>query len=156
MLEKAYYYDGEFVEIKDYIARLASHEMKNHRASSDEKNFFKQKYIQYNRIGASAVTLSKQEKSNCFVVTATLGNEENLFVNSLRTFRDKILIDSDFGRRFIRWYYKNGPLIADFIRKSLVLRAIAFTLVVLPAFVFTYPLIFKLRAKSKNHSKKSE
>jgi tetratricopeptide (TPR) repeat protein len=69
----------------------------------------------------------------CFVVTATMGREDHPAVELLRSFRDTVLADSEQGKRFIGWYYRNGPRIALFIQQSVLIRAVAFALVVLPA-----------------------
>lgn len=71
--------------------------------------------------------------SSCFVVTATMGDEDHPYVCSLRAFRDETLMHTSSGRRFIAWYYAHGPAIADRIVDSRVLRAASVVLVVSPA-----------------------
>lgn len=84
--------------------------------------------------------------STCFVVTATMGNESNIFVHGLREFRDDVLADNSLGRRFISWYYKNGPRFAKVISMSLWFRVSAFVAIVLPSFVVASAITF-LRKK---------
>jgi tetratricopeptide (TPR) repeat protein len=153
MLEKGLEYDEQFQEIKTYIVRLATHEFKNHRATTDEKEFFKQKVLQYDESGLSAESLKKAESSNCFVVTATMGNEDNIFVDNLRMFRDDVMSSSKLGRRTVRWYYKYGPHIAHIIRNSVLLRLISFVFVVLPATIAVYPKIAKIRGLKHQRNK---
>lgn len=76
----------------------------------------------------------KQPKEGCFVVTATMGNENDDIVICLRNFRDKILKRTTLGNVFISWYYKNGPYFAEKIRKSKTLRSLSYCFIVLPAF----------------------
>jgi hypothetical protein len=47
----------------------------------------------------------------CFVATAVYGVDSRM-VQWLRTYRDGALSRSDFGQRFINWYYRIGPGLA--------------------------------------------
>ncbi len=71
--------------------------------------------------------------SGCFVVTATMGSEENIYIETLQQFRDSVLQYTFAGRIFIKNYYHYGPYLANIISKSLLLRKISFITVVLPA-----------------------
>ena len=84
------------------------------------------------KIDPDFVTPKPQTQTGCFVITATMGNAESLPVVALREFRDVILVDYTFGRRFVSWYYKFGPRIADYIEPSLVLRFLSLALIVIP------------------------
>lgn len=74
--------------------------------------------------------------SGCFVVTATMGNEDAHAVRVLRIFRDNILTQSKPGRSFIAWYYLRGPKFAAFIADSRPLRMISYFSIVAPATAF--------------------
>jgi hypothetical protein len=89
-----------------------------------------------------------QKADGCFVVTATMGRESALPVVTLRAFRDQILTRYSGGRRFIGWYYKNGPQLAGVISNSQVLRAMSLVFVVLPstALAWTVLKVRKLQA----------
>lgn len=50
----------------------------------------------------------------CFVATAVYGADSTI-VKWLRRYRDEILSRSRVGRQFIRWYYRNGPALADYV-----------------------------------------
>jgi hypothetical protein len=63
------------------------------------------------------------EHNNCFVATAAFQNQDHPMVQELRHVRDEILARSSPGRRFIAWYYRNGPAIADVVRPRPYLRA---------------------------------
>ena len=51
----------------------------------------------------------------CFVATAAYGNYDDPAVVLLRQFRDRVLSQSDTGKKFIAWYYREGPALAGFI-----------------------------------------
>jgi len=63
--------------------------------------------------GRTEVRINK--KGFCFVATACYGDYEHPMVRVLHNFRDEILSSNRTGRRFICWYYKNGPSVADYI-----------------------------------------
>lgn len=90
--------------------------------------------------------------SSCFVVTATMGNEHNVFVADLRHFRDSLLLNYGSGRKLVTWYYKNGPSYADAIGQSRFLRLVAFGLLVLPAYCLAKPMLLLITS----HQKKGE
>ena len=69
----------------------------------------------------------------CFVVTATMGNENSFPVVTLRQFRDELMSETALGKRFILWYQEYGPRFASLIQDSWLLRAISMTFVVVPA-----------------------
>ncbi len=89
-------------------------------------------------------TPQPKKKGDCFVVTATMGNELAFPVVTLRSFRDQVLVGSAGGRRFIQWYELNGPRMADTISRSRLLRALSFVFVVAPSTAFTW-LLMKVR-----------
>ncbi len=61
--------------------------------------------------------------SGCFVATAAHGNYDAPEVKTLRGLRDEYLAMSQPGRSFIRWYYREGPAAADWIRERPWARA---------------------------------
>lgn len=66
------------------------------------------------------------KKSGCFVLTACYGDHDAPTVMQYRQFRDNYLDKYEYGRKFIAWYYVNGPKWAEQIenmpRTKLVLR----------------------------------
>ncbi len=60
----------------------------------------------------------------CFIATAVYGTESHFNLIVLRSFRDNFLQDYLLGRKFINFYYKNGPLVAAKIKDSSILRNI--------------------------------
>jgi hypothetical protein len=64
--------------------------------------------------------------SNCFVVTATMGDVNHPIVNDFRTFRDEHLLTNYFGKHFVSLYYKIGPYFASLIEKNTWLKKMTF------------------------------
>lgn len=53
-----------------------------------------------------------EEGGFCYVATAVYGDRDHPEVMRLRGFRDSVLLRSASGRRFVRWYYREGPGLA--------------------------------------------
>ncbi len=51
----------------------------------------------------------------CFIATAAFGHYSTPQVQLLRTFRDRFLITNKPGQAFVDWYYRYGPIGAEFI-----------------------------------------
>lgn len=62
---------------------------------------------------------------NCFVASAAYGSSLEPKLVSFRKFRGNVLLQRDWGRRFVRSYYKYGPFAARYIQDKPVLRAMA-------------------------------
>jgi hypothetical protein len=60
----------------------------------------------------------------CFIATAAYGTDTAQEIDVLRAFRDEILLHNSLGARFVSFYYKNSPPLADFIAHHNVLRTI--------------------------------
>jgi hypothetical protein len=60
----------------------------------------------------------------CFIATAAFGSYLDPHVMVLRHFRDNVLLQSELGTEFVKFYYKHSPPIADFIAQHDTLRMI--------------------------------
>lgn len=54
--------------------------------------------------------------NGCFIATAAYGHYSAPQVQALREFRDRYLMTNELGRAFVRWYYRYGPIGAEFIQ----------------------------------------
>ena len=103
----------------------------------------------------------------CFIATAAFGSPMAGQVEILRQFRNRYLLTNDFGRKFVAWYYRNGPVAANFIKdKPLVKAAVRTALYPLIGFSFllisgylpllivglllSAPLFFRLRVRKSS------
>ena len=75
----------------------------------------------------------QKQTPGCFVITATMGDEQHPHVLFLRSFRDNLLVRTALGSAFVRWYYQYGPILAGHIASSRLARLVAFGMVVVPA-----------------------
>lgn len=77
----------------------------------------------------------------CFIATAAYGSYLDPHVMVLRHFRDDVLLQSELGTAFVKFYYKHSPPIADFIAQHYTLR-ILFRFALTPViFAVKYPLV---------------
>jgi hypothetical protein len=53
--------------------------------------------------------------SSCFVATVAFGDPDCWEINTLRNFRDTTLSKNWLGQKFIKWYYKNGEQLAQWV-----------------------------------------
>jgi hypothetical protein len=75
---------------------------------------------------------SERATPTCFIATACYGTSEAPQVAVLRRFRDAHLMTHGAGRRFVRWYYRTSPPIADVLRRHALSRRAVRTLFVAP------------------------
>jgi hypothetical protein len=61
-------------------------------------------------------------------------------VEILRQFRDRYLLTNDFGRKFVAWYYRNGPAAASYIKDKPLAKA-AVRVALYPLIGFSFLLI---------------
>jgi hypothetical protein len=61
----------------------------------------------------------------CFIATAAYGTDTAEQLDILREFRDTVLLPNRVGARFVSFYYRASPPMADFISQNDVVRTIA-------------------------------
>lgn len=57
-------------------------------------------------------------KKSCFVATAACQSCDHPVVVDLRNFRDQYLTNNQYGRKFIMFYYKYGPKMANVLKNN--------------------------------------
>jgi hypothetical protein len=87
-----------------------------------------------------SVTTMEEGSTNCFIATAAFGSPMAKQVNLLRQFRDEYLMTHAFGRTFVSWYYRNGPVAANYIRNKPLAKA-AVRIALYPLIGFSFLLI---------------
>ncbi len=75
-------------------------------------------------LGADATSVWVTSKTGCFVATAAYGSAMAVEVRVLSEFRDRVLLSSRLGRRFVGLYYRVSPRLASFIRGRNTTRAV--------------------------------
>jgi len=70
--------------------------------------------------------------TQCFIATAAYGTSTAAEIDTLRAFRDEVLLESALGSQLVEWYYQTSPPVADFISENSLLRTIVRELVVDP------------------------
>lgn len=80
-------------------------------------NYYDKKDINY--------PVSKNSNKNCFIVTTTMGDVNHPVVTDFRRYRDEVLLNTYFGRLFIKMYYKVGPVLSKFIQTNSFLFSIS-------------------------------
>lgn len=63
----------------------------------------------------------------CFIATAAFGSKQAWQVQLLRNFRDQILLKSELGKSFVKFYYRYSPPVAQFISEKPMLKQIVRT-----------------------------
>lgn len=72
------------------------------------------------------------KEGGCFIATAAYGTSTAEEIDTLRAFRDEVLLENSLGSQLVEWYYQASPPVADFISGHDVLRTIVRELVVDP------------------------
>jgi hypothetical protein len=76
----------------------------------------------------------------CFIATAAYGSYLDPHVMVLRHFRDDVLLKSELGTAFVKFYYKHSPPIADFIAQHDLLRILVRVALTPLIYAVEYPL----------------
>ena len=60
----------------------------------------------------------------CFIATAAYGTDSAVQIDTLREFRDTVLMPNRLGAAFVSLYYRTSPPIAEFISRHQALRTV--------------------------------
>ena len=69
---------------------------------------------------------------SCFIATAAYGTSTAAEIDTLRAFRDEVLMESTVGSQLVKWYYQTSPPVAEYISEHNVLRTLVRDLFVDP------------------------
>ena len=78
------------------------------------------------------IAVAPANGGGCFIATAAYGTEAAAEIDTLRAFRDEVLLKSTVGSQLVELYYKTSPPVADFISENSLLRTIVRELVIDP------------------------
>jgi hypothetical protein len=78
--------------------------------------------------------LSKASTSRCFIATAAFEDTHHPVVCDLRQFRDHVLLRHPYGVKFVFWYYRVSPAIAQWLDHQAFARQLARIFLRLAAF----------------------
>jgi hypothetical protein len=110
-----------------------------------DKEFTKSKLTDYyNKIKEIDPGFQVPEISdnNCFIATATMGDNNHPYVINLRLLRDKFLLPNALGRILVAAYYFCSPPFASIIAKSPTLRNISLTFLIKPLNKYAVKLLW--------------
>ena len=68
----------------------------------------------------------------CFIATAAYGTSTAGELDTLRAFRNEVLLESTVGSQLVELYYQTSPPVADFISENAVLKTVVRELVIEP------------------------
>lgn len=79
---------------------------------------------------------SQKDKSGCgcFIATATMQSPDHIYVLTLKRYRDDVLLKNSLGRKFISYYYKYSPPIANIIEDKKLLRRLLIIFLIKPIY----------------------
>lgn len=63
----------------------------------------------------SFISTARKKRSRCFIATSAFQSPASLEVQLLRIYRDQVLKQNFWGRRFVAIYYKFSPAVANFL-----------------------------------------
>jgi hypothetical protein len=101
----------------------------------------------------------------CFIATAAYGSYLDPHVITLRNFRDKYMLTNSIGKKFVEYYYRHSPPIADYVReretlKTMVRYALTFVVYsieypVVAGFVLLLPPLIVVRQRKRRKNRNS-
>lgn len=68
------------------------------------------------------MAVTSRVKQRCFIATAAYGDVDHPMVRELRIVRDEVFNRTALGRRFVAFYYRHSPMVADYVRPRPALR----------------------------------
>ena len=76
------------------------------------------------KTGSGDRTIESKTGATCFVATSAFESQFDPTVQIFREYRDIELSKTSSGKRFVKWYYKNGPKLAEILDQNSYLKPI--------------------------------
>ena len=124
-------YDDDVTAARAMLAQAAGAENNIIRRSAEKEINLLKRTISSGQIKSASYTvtmpagnlyITAYSPSKCYIATECFGQNSEPTI-TLRKFRDDILLKSDFGRKFIVWYYSNGYDLAIILSRKKVLKS---------------------------------
>ena len=119
---------------KKYYWRVKYKDINGNWSSWSDETYFITKNIQGEQPSSSG-----GGGGGCFIASVCFG-KESWQVKILREFRDKILVNSLLGEKFIKYYYKYSPSIAEILKRNFILK-FAFKTLLYPVIIISKILL---------------
>ena len=107
--------DEEEKDFQDSL-KLFYNQVYDDKAETEEIEKIKEKVREKQEI------LKEAESGGCFIATAVYEGDDHFNLIVLRSFRDNFLDNYYYGKRFISFYYKYGPRLANIISDNKLLK----------------------------------
>lgn len=118
-------YDDDITAARAMLAEAESLENDSIRSSARREIELLRRTIQSGQIKAASYNVTMPAgklsviaytPSKCYVATVCFGQDAPE-TNKLRAWRDDYLLNYEFGKNFVVWYYNNGEKFADIAKK---------------------------------------
>ena len=83
------------------------------------------------------------KKNACYFISAGFGRE-HFVIDYFKDFRDRVLLQSGWGKDFVKWYYRTAPQYAHYIYNSKILSFSVRTMSYILYFLMNYHLVILL------------
>lgn len=114
---------AETQQLRDLIVESLGH-IGDPQAVKPLKKLYKTERADKVKIEIALKQLGADTKGGCFIATAVYGNELKPEVVLLRQFRDEVLLQSFFGKLFVKIYYAISPTLADAVEEQETIKSI--------------------------------
>ncbi len=108
---------AETQQLRDLTVEALGH-IGDPQAVKPLKKIYKQEKADKVKTEIALKQLGADTKGGCFIATAVYGNELKPEVILLRQFRDEVLLQSFFGKIFVKLYYAISPSLADAVEEQ--------------------------------------
>jgi hypothetical protein len=101
---------------KDYVStyRYEKEQEKQRKIREEEERRRKEREREnqpqsQNRSTSTGTSIQNSSNGGCYIATLVYGDYDHPKVKVLRHFRDNVLLKNNFGKKFVKFYYKYSP-----------------------------------------------